>query len=252
MIRIHHLNCVDIQSPQFGKAIGHCLLLETTEKLVLIDTGVGWLDTQAPAQRIGQQMLDLVGFQFNEQQTAIKQIEALGLNPAKITDCVISHLDNDHIGGLADFPAAKIHVSFEEYESFKSGNPRYLSIPLAHEPSIITYPKSSETWFGFEARRLTIDFEMPMFLIPLFGHTLGHCGVAFQYQNHWVFYVGDAYYLKAELLDDNHPVNELAKLRADDDIVRLETLNKLRKLAKENPTIEMFGYHDPVEFPTLE
>jgi len=251
MIQIHHLNCVDIQSSQYGQAIGHCLLLETPDKLILIDTGIGLLDTQKPKERIGSQFIDLVGFRFNEQNTAIRQIEALGLNPAKVTDCVISHLDNDHIGGLADFPKANVHISLEEYESFKSGNPRYLPAPLVHNPTIITYPKSAETWFGFEARKLKIDFETNLYLIPLFGHTLGHCGVALQHQGRWLLYVGDAYYLKAELTDEQHPVDELATIRADDNAQRMATLNKLKSFSKEHPEIEMFGYHDPAEFPDL-
>ena len=251
MIQIHHLNCVEIQSAQHGRAIGHCLLLATPEKLMLIDTGVGLLDTQKPNERIGSQLIDLVGFRFNEQYTAFRQIEALGLNPENVTDCIISHLDNDHIGGLADFPKANVHLSSEEYESFKSGNPRYLSTPLAHKPTIVTYPKSAETWFGFEARKLNIDLETNLYLIPLFGHTLGHCGVAFQYQNHWWLYVGDAYYLKAELADEHHPVDELAAIRADDNAQRMTTLDKLRRFSKEHPEVKMFGYHDPVEFPDL-
>ncbi|PIH04439.1 hypothetical protein CS542_00835 [Pedobacter sp. IW39] len=39
--------------------------------------------------------------------------------------CIISHLDPDHIGGLADFPQATIHVSAVELQSFLTGDPRY-------------------------------------------------------------------------------------------------------------------------------
>lgn len=248
MTQIHHLNCVDIQSPHHGQVIGHCLLIETAEKLILVDTGIGILDVKMPEQRIGKQLIDLVGFTFDEQTTAFRQIEKLGLDPKKVSDCVISHLDNDHIGGLADFPQAKVHVSTEEYENFKNGNPRYLPHQLAHQPLIITYPETAHTWFGFEARKLAIDLDQAMYLIPLFGHTLGHCGVAIQQANRWLFYVGDAYYLKVELTEDNPPVNALAKLRADDDNLRVETLNKIKQCALNNPAIEIFGYHDLTEF----
>jgi len=60
-------------------------------------------------------------------------------------------LDNDHIGGLADFPNATVHVGIEEFENYNSGNPRYLKIPLSYNPTIETYKKTNFNWFGFEA-----------------------------------------------------------------------------------------------------
>lgn len=46
------------------------------------------------------------------------------------------------------------------------------------------------------------------------------------------------------LLDEQHPVNELAKMRADDNKLRVATLDKIRKLVNDHPEIEIFGYHD--------
>lgn len=248
MEKIHHLNCVEIQSPAYGRAIGHCLLVEATDRLILIDAGIGYIDTQTPLQRIGKQLIEITGFKFNKQWTAIKQIEKLGLNPQNVTDCVVSHLDPDHIGGLVDFPNAKVHVALEEYDNFKSRNPRYLPHQLDHNPVVKTYSNTTQTWFDFEARKVDIGSEAEIYLIPLFGHTLGHCGVAVQQQSKWLFYVGDAYYLKGELTDYNHPVNELAMIRADDNELRNETLNKIRKFVAEHPDVETFGYHDIEEF----
>lgn len=248
MIQIHHLNCVKIVSPVNDNVCGHCLLIQENDKLILIDTGIGLLDIQKPLERIGQQLIDMVGYRFDENQTAIRQIEKLGLDPKKVTDCVISHLDNDHIGGLADFPNATVHVGIEEYESFLSGNPRYLKIPLSHNPTIKTYNKSALNWFGFEARKVNTNTETEIFLIPLFGHTLGQCGVAFKTKNKWLFYIADAYYMRVELTNSDHPVNQLAKMRAENNDLRLINLDKIRNLIAEHPEIEVFGYHDIEEF----
>lgn len=139
MTEIYHINCVRIVSPLHDNVCGHCLLIKENNKLILIDTGIGYLDTQHPVERIGQQLIDMVGYRFNENITAIRQIENLGLDPKQVTDCVISHMDNDHIGGIADFPQAAVHVGAEEFDSFNSGNPRYLKLPMAHQPAIKTY-----------------------------------------------------------------------------------------------------------------
>ena len=248
MTELYHLNCVKIVSPINDHVCGHCLLVKEEDQLILIDTGIGLLDTTNPIERIGKQLIDIVGYRFEESKTAVRQIEQLGLDPENVRDCIISHLDNDHIGGLADFPNATVHVSEEELNNFHSGNARYLQVPLAHQPVIRTYAKGTADWFGFEARKIFADIETGIFLVPLFGHTLGHCGVALQVENRWLFYIGDAYYMRAELTDEHHPVNELAKLRADDNDLRMATLDKIRTFMRDHPEIEVFGYHDIEEF----
>jgi len=250
MTKVHHLNCVEIRSPGNGRAIGHCLLLEAGSRLILIDAGIGLKDTKNPDSRIGQHLINIVGFKFNEDWTAVRQIQRLGLDPGNVTDCVVSHLDPDHIGGLVDFPNAVVHVGLEEYEHFQSGNPRYLQHQLDHLPPIKTYANTSETWCGLEARRIAVS-EAEIYLVPLFGHTLGHCGVALKSETDWFFYVGDAYYLKEELTDTEHPVHELAEMRADDNLLRIASLNKVRRFMIENPHVNVFAYHDASEYVTF-
>lgn len=247
MTEIHHLNCVKIILPG-SEACGHCILIKEGTKLVLVDTGIGLADTLDPAGRIGQELIDAVGYRFGEDITAIRQIQQLGFDPRSVSDCIISHLDNDHIGGLADFPQATVHLSAEELQSYHSGNPRYLKTPMEHKPLLKTYAATDCDWFGFGARQVHTGLQIPVFLIPLFGHTAGHCGIALQNAGKWLFYVADAYYLKAELTQPDHPVHALAEIRAHDNALRLETLDKIRRLTREHPEIEVFGYHDIDEF----
>lgn len=245
---LYHLNCVKIVSPVNENVCGHCVLIKEGGRLILVDTGIGLLDNLHPAERIGQSLIDMVGYRFDENLTAIRQIEKLGFDPGQVTDCILSHLDNDHIGGIADFPNAIIHVGIEEFESYQSGNSRYLKTPLLHNPKVITYKKSDLNWFGFEARNINLGLETEIFLIPLFGHTLGHCGIAIKTEHSWLFYIADAYYLKIELTDNNHPVNGLAAMRAEDNNLRIASLDKIRQFVKDHPEIEIFGYHDIDEF----
>lgn len=251
MTEIYHLNTVSIASPYSENVCGHCLLLKEADRMVLIDTGIGLLDTLYPEERIGRELVEMVGYRFDQELIAIQQIKNLGLNPEKVHDCVISHLDNDHIGGLADFAQATVHVGSEEYENFLSGNPRYLKTPLLHNPIIKTYPETIEEWFGFEARKVRTALQTEILFIPLFGHTLGHCGVAIKTNENWMFYVGDAYYLREELKNTEHPVNALAEARADDNKMRIRSLNKIRDLIASHPDITVFGYHDIQEFKSF-
>lgn len=245
---VYHLNCLEIESP-FGTAVGHCLLLEEGENLVLIDAGIGLAETQAPEEKLGRELIESTGFILDEARTAVRQIEQRGLDPRQVTHIVCSHLDPDHIGGLADFPQATVHVAREEYDSFQRGHERYLPQQLAHQPAMRCYATDDSEWLGLPARKLDLGLDTELFLIPLFGHTIGHCGIAFPHENRWIFYVGDAYYMRAELTEPDHPVDQLATIRAVDNQRRKKSLNTLRTLVKkQGDRLDYFGYHDPTEW----
>ena len=247
---IQHLNCGILHAPPNPQAACHCLLLEHEGRLVLVDTGIGRQDIAHPLDRVGQAAIEGAGFQFHEDLTAAHQVEKLGFSIWDVTDIVLTHGDPDHAGGLADFPAASVHVSTEEYDQLQSGHWRYSAAQFTHGPRWVTHARSSERWFGLEARSLPLFHGHDLYLIPLHGHTLGHCGVAVQNGDRWLLHVGDAYYLKAELSTEDHPVSTLAAQRADDDSLRRASLSELRRLHRQHrPEIDMVGYHDFSEFP---
>ena len=246
-MEIYHINCVEIESP-LGSAIGHCLLLEEDDKLVLVDCGIGLKEVKNPDERLGREYIDETGYVLREERTAFQQIQESSFRPNQVEHIICSHLDPDHIGGAADFPGATMHISREEYDAFHRGNERYLPQQLGHNPALRLYSESESDWFGLESRKIKIEFAPDIYLIPLPGHTEGHCGVAIQQNEGWLFYVGDAYYLRAELDHPHHPVDQLAVMRAEDNEQRLKSLNKVRNLLSNHPEIVHFGYHDSEEF----
>lgn len=251
MTTIHHINCGTLVVPSYPTVVCHCLLLQDQERLALVDTGIGLMDVQNPVARLGQPLIDMAGFQFHESDTAVRRIEALGLSPANVRHIVLTHGDPDHAGGLADFPNAQVHLSEEEHTHLASGHPRYVPTQFAHGPNWKAYLRSTRKWFGLEARLVDLGFESEVLLIPLFGHTPGHCGVAVQQGNRWLLHIGDAYYLRAELTADDHPVSQLAAQRADDDGQRRTSLEHLRRLVRDHgDEIDLTGYHDLTELPT--
>src|SRR4051812_9180139 len=121
MTTIHHINCGSLHAPGYGKAGCHCLLLEGREGLALVDTGIGLLDVARPAERLGQPLIDMAGFLFDEADTAVRRTEHLGFDPADVKHILLTHGDPDHAGGLADFPRAQVHLSLEEKDSIDKG-----------------------------------------------------------------------------------------------------------------------------------
>lgn len=242
---VHHLNCGYLHAPPNPKVGCHCLLLQEGDRLALVDTGMGLDDVRAPVERFGQTLIDLAGFQFREQDTAVRQIEALGLDPAQVTDIVLTHGDPDHAGGLADFPAARVHICDRERAAIEAKGPRYLPIQFAHGPRWQDVTSFPDRWYGVPAAPIPLGFGEPVLVVQLHGHALGHCGVAVRQGDRWLLHVGDAYYLRVELETDDHPVSQLAAIRADDDPARRANLEHLRRIHREHPTeVTMFGYHD--------
>lgn len=158
--------------------------------------------------------------------------------------------DPDHAGGLSDFPNARVHIAAEELAAMEAGHWRYREPQLTHGVHWQQHTRGQRRWNGFEARPLPLEPDSELLLIPLFGHTAGHCVVAMQQGDGWLLHVGDAYYLRVELTSDDHPVSQLAGQRAIDDARRRKSLEKLRRLSRDDSKlITMVGYHDISELP---
>lgn len=248
MTKLRHLNFGWLHAPPNPRISCHCLLLEDAAGLALVDAGIGLHDVADPMGRIGRPLIDLAGFQFNEADTAVRQLERRGFRPRDVRHVVLTHCDPDHAGGLADFPDARVHVSAEEHAALVKGHPRYLPIQLAHNPHWVLHAPGSgdRDWFGFAARPLDLGLATDVLLVPLFGHTAGHCGVAVRKPDgRWALHAGDAYYLRVELTTDDHPVSAVSARQAVDDGRRVETLQRLRKLFRDHADeVDLFGYHD--------
>lgn len=247
MARVHHINCVEILAPTGDRAIGHCTVIELGDSIILLDTGVGLQDCNLKQSRLAPALVDAVGFKLDANITAVHQLRQLQLDPLKVTDIVLTHLDCDHIGGVIDFPNAKVHLAQEEYENYLSDNPRYVRTILTHNPHIIQYGIADYHQYGLEMRKVDIE-GLEVYLTPLFGHTLGHCGVVYCVDNSWSLYIGDAYYLRDELTNPNHPIHALTTTRADDNILRLASLETIKRCMREYPEVNVYGYHDKQEF----
>ena len=90
-------------------------LVETPDKLVLLDTGWdhsmspnGVFDKKAQIKSLGSSLL----YHVNQgvvakRMTASEQLAKLGIKPSDIDYVIISHLDRDHANGLRQFKDAK-------------------------------------------------------------------------------------------------------------------------------------------------
>lgn len=266
MTTIHHLSCATM-CPGAGRVglvprelVAHCLLVETDDRLVLVDTGFGVDDLQQGMRRLGPSPL-LLGVRRDLELTALHQVRALGHAPSDVTDVVLTHLDLDHAGGLADFPHARVHVQARELAAARRPSlrerPRYVSAQWAHGPRWEEHPAGGATWYGFDSVSvLGDDLGDDIAMIPLPGHTRGHTGVAVRRPGGgWLLHAGDAYFHAGDKAQPRHcptGLRAFQRAMAMDNASRLDNLARLQELHRDHADeVTVFCAHDKSELDAL-
>lgn len=276
-MRVHHLNCIST-CPLGGKLMDgrtssifkrgqltcHCLLLETNDGLILVDTGLGLQDVANPEKRLSKFFLAMVSPDFREEMTAVRQVEQLGFKATDVRHVILTHSDFDHAGGLDDFPEARVHLLQEErdYALLQKtwlDRQRFRPQQWSGQKGWLVYKAdaaSGEPWFGFEGVQRLTDLPADIVLVPLPGHTYGHCGVAIRLQSKWLLHVGDAYFFHKEMDVDSPSCTPGLRiyqtLMEKDRRARLRNQQKLRQLRQaRGDEVEIFCSHDSHEFERL-
>jgi glyoxylase-like metal-dependent hydrolase (beta-lactamase superfamily II) len=259
-VHVHHLDCAHFTRNRIGgrPLACHVLLLELPRgSLALVDTGLGTAD-YAGSSRLGWLFPRLTGFDRKGARPAIQQVRDLGFAPTDVRHIVQTHLDLDHVGGLADFPQATVHVFASELAAARAprwpvARFRYRPVMWAHRPAFQTYDEArGEPWMEFEAVRQLEGLPPEILLIPLAGHTVGQCGVAVESDRGWLLHAGDAYFDPREVHQAQYQCTP--GLRVLQCVVtakrglRRYNQRRLRRLIADHPEIDVFSAHDPTGF----
>ena len=232
----------------------HCLLLETEESLVLVDTGLGTADVNDPRSSLPRPFRMLTHPALDRQETALHQVRRLGYDPRDVGHIVLTHLDLDHAGGLPDFPWAQVHVHESERRAATANRApaRYRPSHWAHQPHWTIHPRSSgDDWFGFEAVRNLPGLTENIAIIPLPGHTTGHTGVAIDTGSGWLLHAGDAYFSHRQLAVAPHcppGLSAFQNLVDTDRGLRKHNQRRLHQLARRHSeVVDIVCAHDPAD-----
>ncbi len=266
-MKIHYLNCgtmhprgASLFVAWLDRSPAICILLETGDRLVLVDAGFGTRDME-DLSRLGRGANLILNPQPDPEQPAVRQIARLGFDPGSVTDIICTHLDRDHAGGLSDFPQARVHVLKDERDAvLKPVSPRekerYRSCHFTHGPRWVTYEGvSGEKWFGMDCVSQLEEIPPGVVLVPLPGHTRGHAGVAVSTKAGWVLHCGDAYYVQEELRASGRVplgVRAFRRFAHMDISLAMRSLDWLRRFSREHESrVKLIASHDQFAYRSI-
>lgn len=250
-MKVHHLNCGTMNSPGTAPMVCHVMLLETGNGLALVDAGFGTQDCRDP-KRVGP-FRHVIRPVFQQSETALRQLEKLGFSASDVRHIVLTHFDFDHIGGLADFPHALVHVTADEARgavhapTFRE-RLRFRSVQWAHGPKLVEHGAGGESWRGFASAKHLDEIGDGVVLVPMPGHTRGHAAVAVDNGDRWILHCGDTFYHPGTLNRSKVPF----VLRATEELVAFDrkqlhaNQERLAQLyERRDPDLLIVCAHDP-------
>ncbi len=255
-MRIHHLNCATLRPPAVPEMVTHCLLVETGSDLVLVDAGYGQGDIDRTRERLGTLLPLLLRPDLRRSETAIEQVRGLGFDPEDVKHVILTHLDVDHVGGVSDFPWARVHLTRDEVrgafeDSSFAERSRFKQLGWARDLDFVTYEPKGEPWFGFPCVRELEGVPEDFLLVSLPGHTRGHAGVALRQGEGWLLHCGDGYFHNDEMQPEPSRPRALSVFQrlCVDDASRRRNQERLRQLAQSHrDQVQLFCSHDLREF----
>lgn len=158
-------------------------VIEHRDGLVLFDSGQNRASVTDPDYfphgATGLGYTRLARFDIGPDQTLTAQLATLGYGAADVHSTVISHLHQDHIGGLAELAGAKLLVSNLEWEALNKARPEARGYLKSHidlpgltwqqiEPEPLADPTIAPFTHGHD-----LFGDGSLVLLPTPGHTPG-------------------------------------------------------------------------------
>jgi N-acyl homoserine lactone hydrolase len=173
--------------------------------LVLFDTGQDRASVTDPhyfpGGPLGVVYSRLARFEIGEGDTLTSQLAGAGFDIADVTTVLISHLHQDHIGGLRELGHAQILVTDEEFADLSRPRPAMRGLLRKHIdlPGLNWKPFAFAPLNGTDLAPFTSGFDVfgdaTLVALPTPGHTPGSCSLLVRRPGHPpLLLVGDLTY----------------------------------------------------------
>jgi N-acyl homoserine lactone hydrolase len=224
-------------------------VIEHRDGLVLFDTGQDRASVTDPGYFPGGVAGALYGrlarFEIGPQQTLSAGLDRLGYASGDVSTAILSHLHQDHIGGLAELGRADIIVSQAEWDTLSSALPelrglmrRHIDLPGLRWHRITAEPADDPGLAPFRSRH-DLFGDGSLVLVPTPGHTPGSMSLLVRQPGlPPLMMVGDLTY-EAHLLEAGHVpgVGSRRRLR--------EATAMVNMMRRRYPGLVILPAHDP-------
>ena len=230
----------------------NCFLIEhPSEGPLLVDTGIN----REQARKHKEYYTALMGLVTDDDEYVMQpeveinsQLHAIGYKCSDVKKILLTHLHEDHIGGLKHFPHAKVFVSSQEW-LLKDKKILGL-IPGVYPKSIapitdwevISY--SSGAFYNF-AKSQDIFGDGSIILLPTPGHTSGHTSVFLQFGDYQILLCGDCLYTLRHLA-----VDQVRSVIINSEMTEnyIRSIRLTQELQEALPNLVIIPGHDPTEY----
>jgi N-acyl homoserine lactone hydrolase len=224
-------------------------VIEHANGLILFDTGQDRASVTDPSYFPGGftgHIYDrLARFHIGEEDTLTAQLATLGYAPAEVDTAILSHLHQDHMGGLPELPGADLLVAEAEWAELSKLAPeprgflrQHIQLPGLRWHRVDLQPTSDPALRPF-TRSLDLMGDGSLTLLPTPGHTAGSTSLLVRRgERPPLLLVGDLTYGVELLMRGQLPgVGDRKQLG--------ETTAKVLTLKQTMPGLVILPAHDP-------
>jgi len=183
----------------------HVFVIEHARGLVLFDAGQDLASVTDPDYYPASPLMRLIyrrlaRFEMGPNETVTAQLRALGYRAEDVRWVVLSHLHQDHIGGLRELTGARFVVSAAEWQAMNAPNaemagflPRHTDLPGATWDKVAFEATTDAALAPFTSAHDLVG-DGALVLLPTPGHTAGSLSMLVRGRDAPLLLVGDMTY----------------------------------------------------------
>jgi N-acyl homoserine lactone hydrolase len=223
-------------------------VIEHDRGLLVFDTGQDRAsvtdDSYFPGGLTGFLYDRLARFEIGAQDTLTAQLATLGYTPGDVSTAIVSHLHQDHIGGLAELRDAEVLVSAAEWAELSRPAPEPRGYMRKHiqlsglKWRQVRMERTRDASLAPFTESLDVMGDGSLVLLPTPGHTAGSVSLLVHRGTRPPLLVGDLSY-EAEIMRQGQLPGVGAQKKLAD------STGKVLALAERLPGLVILPAHDP-------